>query len=114
MQFTLSTVLALALSVSAAKMSMSKAQGICTQGDVACCDSNEVISADGILGGLLAKGALNGLLGNENSACAKIDVLGDVNVLASSEHTETGPVCKSITACCPHGGDKCSAIDPSS
>ncbi|KAJ5475848.1 hypothetical protein N7475_001577 [Penicillium sp. IBT 31633x] len=110
---TISTVLALALSVTAAKMSVSEAEGQCTTGDIACCDNKEIISADGVLGNLLAEGALNGLIGNDDAACAKVSLLGDVNILASSEHSETGVVCKNITACCPKGSGKCTAVDAS-
>ncbi|KAJ5545474.1 hypothetical protein N7535_006140 [Penicillium sp. DV-2018c] len=113
---TISTFLALSLSVAAMKNTMDtmmRAAGQCGSGDIACCDSKESISADGILGNLLAKGALNGLIGNDDAACAKTDVLGDVSVLASNEHSDAGPVCKNIIACCPHGSTKCSAIDSS-
>jgi hypothetical protein len=81
---TISTFLALSLSVAAMQNTMATmlgAVGQCDSGDIACCDSKETISGDGILGNLLAKGALNGLIGNDNAACAKTDVLGDVNVL---------------------------------
>lgn len=88
MQFSISAVLALAMTATATKMTMSQAQGQCTQGDIACCDSKEVVSGDGILGNLLAKGALNGLLGNDDAACAKVDVLGDVNVLGMISPTQ--------------------------
>lgn len=81
---TISTFIALAMSVAAmqsTKIKMATAKDQCTTGDIACCDSKETLSGDGILGNLLAKGALNGLLGNDNSACAKTSVLGDANVL---------------------------------
>lgn len=85
MKFTISAVLALAVSATAMSLSESAALGgakdQCTSGDIACCDSKEEISADGILGNLLAKGALNGLLGNDNAACAKASLIDDVNVL---------------------------------
>jgi hypothetical protein len=81
---TFSTFLALAMSVAAmqtTKMTMASAGDQCTSGDIACCDSVETLSGDGVLGNLLAKGALNGLLGNDDAACAKTSLLGDVNVL---------------------------------
>lgn len=78
---TISSFLALAMSVAANQMTMAAAKDQCTTGDIACCDSAETLSGDGILGNLLAKGALNGLLGNDDAACAKTSLLGDVNVL---------------------------------
>ncbi|CAI7575961.1 unnamed protein product [Penicillium glandicola] len=117
MKVTISTFLALAMSVAAmqsTKMTMAGAIEQCTSGDIACCDSKETLSGDGILGNLLGKGALNGLIGNDDAACAKTSLLGDVNVLASTDDSETGPVCKNIIACCPKGTGKCAAIDASS
>lgn len=85
MKFTISAVLALAASATAMSLTESRALGgakdQCTSGDLSCCDSKETISGDGILGNLLAKGALNGLLGNDNAACAKTSALDDLNVL---------------------------------
>ncbi|KAJ5953976.1 hypothetical protein N7501_008255 [Penicillium viridicatum] len=118
MKFTISAVLALAASATAMSLSESLALGgakeQCSSGDISCCDSKENISADGILGGLLAKGALNGLLGNDNAACAKTSALDDLNVLSQTEDTDTGPTCKNIIACCPEGTGKCTAIDNNS
>lgn len=79
MKFTISAVLALAASATA--MSLGGAKEQCTNGDLACCDSKETLSGDGILGNLLGKGALNGLLGNDDAACAKTSALDDLNVL---------------------------------
>lgn len=87
---TVTTFLALAMSVAAMqsnKMTMATAKDQCTTGDIACCDSKETLSADGVLGNLLAKGAINGLLGNDDSACAKTSLLGDVNVLGMDSLT---------------------------
>lgn len=88
MKFTISVALALAASASAMSLSESVALGgakdQCSSGDISCCDSKENLSADGILGNLLAKGALNGLLGNDNAACAKTSALDDLNVLCMS------------------------------
>jgi hypothetical protein len=78
------TFLALAMSAGAmqsTKLTMAGAKDQCTTGDIACCDSKETFNGDGILGNLLAKGAINGLLGNDDAACAKTSLLGDVNVL---------------------------------
>ncbi|KAJ5207828.1 hypothetical protein N7449_002207 [Penicillium cf. viridicatum] len=115
MKFTISAVLALAASATAMSLSESLALGgakeQCSSGDISCCDSTDSLSADGILGGLLAKGALNGLLGNDNAACAKTSALDDLNVLSQTKDTDAGPTCKNIIACCPEGNGKCTAID---
>ncbi|KAJ5320284.1 hypothetical protein PENANT_c010G00944 [Penicillium antarcticum] len=125
MQMTSFTaILALAMSVAAVapvaektNMGLSHSAALggakeqCTSGDLACCDSKETISGDGILGNLLAKGALNGLLGNDDAACAKTSALDDLNVLAQTKDTNEGPSCKNIIACCPEGSGKCTAID---
>lgn len=88
MKFTISAVLALAVSATAMSLSESLALGgakeQCSSGDISCCDSKDSLSADGILGGVLADGALNGLLGNDNAACAKTSLLDDLNVLCMS------------------------------
>jgi hypothetical protein len=95
MQMTSFTaILALAMSVAAVapvaqktnmgltnSAAMGHAKDQCSSGDIACCDSKEVISGDGILGNLLAKGALNGLLGNDDAACAKTSAIDDLNIL---------------------------------
>lgn len=85
MKFTITAVLALAASATAMSLTESRALGgakeQCTSGDLSCCDSKETLSGDGILGNLLAKGALNGLLGNDDAACAKTSALDDLNVL---------------------------------
>ncbi|CAG8082275.1 unnamed protein product [Penicillium salamii] len=109
MKFTISAVLALAASATA--MSLGGAKEQCTNGDLACCDSKETLSGDGILGNLLGKGALNGLLGNDDAACAKTSALDDLNVLSQTKDTNEGPSCKNIVACCPSGSGKCTAID---
>ncbi|KAJ6094942.1 hypothetical protein N7467_002455 [Penicillium canescens] len=125
MQMTSFTaILALAMSVAAVapaaekinmaltnSAAMGHAKSQCSSGDIACCDSKETLSADGFLSGLLAKGALNGLLGNDGAACAKTSALDDLNILASTKDTDSGPVCKNIIACCPQGSGKCTAID---
>jgi hypothetical protein len=57
------------------------AKSQCGSGSISCCDSKEEISSDGILGGLLAGGLLNGLLGNSNSACASTSLIDELNLL---------------------------------
>lgn len=97
MKFTISAVLALAASATAMSLTESSALGgakaQCASGDIACCDSKENVSGDGILGNLLAKGALNGLLGNDDAACAKTSALDDLNVLCKK------PPLPTISAC---------------
>ncbi|KAJ5348703.1 uncharacterized protein N7506_001956 [Penicillium brevicompactum] len=115
MQFSLSAISALAATATAMSLTESNALGgakaQCESGDIACCDSKETLSGDGILGNLLAKGALNGLLGNDDAACAKTSALDDLNVLAQTKDTNEGPSCKNIIACCPSGSGKCTALD---
>lgn len=61
--------------------SLEEAKSYCPGGDVACCQNTEVIKADGVLGNLLAKGALNNLLGVGDSACAKSSLIENLNLL---------------------------------
>jgi hypothetical protein len=91
MKFTFSAIIALAATATAMSLSESTALGgakaQCETGSIACCDSKETISGDGILGNLLAKGALNGLLGNDDAACAKASAIDDLNVLGMNLRT---------------------------
>ena len=91
MKFAFSAILALAASATAMSLSESSALGgakdQCSSGDIACCDTKENLSADGILGNLLAKGALNGLLGNDDAACAKTSAIDDLNLLGMNFQT---------------------------
>ncbi|KAJ5139319.1 uncharacterized protein N7515_004167 [Penicillium bovifimosum] len=96
-----------------ASPAMDGAKSQCGSGSISCCDSTENISADGILGNLLAGGLLNGLLGNSNSACASTSLIDELNLLAQVKNTKTGPVCKNIIACCPEGTKECIAVDNS-
>jgi hypothetical protein len=61
--------------------SIDEAKAYCPSGDVACCQNTEVIKADGVLGNLLAKGALNNLLGVGDSSCAKSSLIENLNLL---------------------------------
>ena len=91
MKFAFSAILALAASATAMSLSessaLSGAKDQCSSGDIACCDTKENLSADGILGTLLAKGALNGLLGNDDAACAKTSAIDDLNLLGMNFQT---------------------------
>ncbi|KAL4999400.1 hypothetical protein BDV10DRAFT_184297 [Aspergillus recurvatus] len=83
----------------------------CNVGSIACCNSPEETNNDGLLSGLLGEGLLNGLSGNTGSACARASLIDQLGLLALVEHTETGPVCKNIVACCPEGTKTCVAAD---
>lgn len=61
--------------------SIEEAKSSCPGGNVACCQNTEVIKADGVLGNLLAKGALNNLLGVGDSSCAKTSLIENLNLL---------------------------------
>lgn len=65
-------------------LSIDEAKSYCPGGDVACCQNTEIIQADGILGNLLAKGALNNLLGVGDSSCAKTSLIENLNLLGMS------------------------------
>lgn len=49
--------------------------------EIACCKNKEDITADGILGNILAKGLLNNVLGVGDSACAKFSLIENLNIL---------------------------------
>ncbi|KAL4750086.1 spore-wall fungal hydrophobin dewA [Aspergillus terricola var. indicus] len=83
----------------------------CDVGSIACCNSPAETNNDGLLSGLLGAGLLNGLSGNTGSACAKASLIDQLGLLALVDHTETGPVCKNIVACCPEGTTTCVAAD---
>ncbi|KAL4997080.1 hypothetical protein BDV10DRAFT_186589 [Aspergillus recurvatus] len=81
----------------------------CDVGSIACCISPEETNNDSLLSGLLGEGLLNGLSGITGSACARASLIDQLGILALVEHTETGPVCKNIVACCPDGTTTCVA-----
>ncbi|KAL4978890.1 spore-wall fungal hydrophobin dewA [Aspergillus desertorum] len=70
----------------------------CSVGSIACCNSPEKTNNDS-------------LLSNTGSACAKASLIDQLGLLALVDHTETGPVCKNIVACCPEGTTTCVAAD---
>lgn len=65
-------------------ISIDEAKSYCPGGDVACCQNTEIIQGDGVLGNLLAKGALNNLLGVGDSSCAKSSLIENLNLLGTS------------------------------
>ncbi|KAL4926116.1 uncharacterized protein BDV17DRAFT_299835 [Aspergillus undulatus] len=127
MHFNLPTILTLSLatatlalpssSAATAKLSNSpafRAQGEgsqCDVGSISCCNAAEEINNDGLLSGLLGDGLLNSLSGNSGSACAKASLIDELGILALIDHTDNGPVCKNIIACCPEGTTTCIAVD---
>ncbi|KAL3443918.1 hypothetical protein BJX65DRAFT_297991 [Aspergillus insuetus] len=110
---------ALALPESAQKMAKlsnsaafaKQAEGAtCDVGSISCCNA-ATQTENGLLGGLLGGGLIRSLSGNDGSACAKASLIDELGLLALVDHTETGPVCKNIVACCPEGTTTCIAID---
>ncbi|KAL2849369.1 hypothetical protein BJX68DRAFT_276072 [Aspergillus pseudodeflectus] len=123
MRFTLPVLAlasaALALPESAQKMAKlsnsaafaKQAEGAtCDVGSISCCNA-ATQTENGLLGGLLGGGLIRSLSGNDGSACAKASLIDELGLLALVEHTETGPVCKNIVACCPEGTTTCIAVD---
>ncbi|OKL58010.1 hypothetical protein UA08_06805 [Talaromyces atroroseus] len=78
--------------------------------DIACCQNKEILSADGILGNLLGKGALNNVLGVGDSACAKFSLIENLNILGITKEDGDGVKCIGSTAYCPHGEADCKLI----
>lgn len=102
MQFTIATLVALAVSVAAlppsaghksSKISLAQASGQCQAGKIACCNPKKDISGEGVLGNLLAEGLLNNLLGTGDSACASQSLIKNLNLLGMSAH----PPLKNLT-----------------
>ncbi|KAJ5458383.1 hypothetical protein N7475_009771 [Penicillium sp. IBT 31633x] len=121
MQFTIATLVALAVSVAAlppsaghksSKISLAQASGQCQAGKIACCNPKKDISGEGVLGNLLAEGLLNNLLGTGDSACASQSLIKNLNLLGFTEEGTEGTTCKNVIACCPTGKD-CKAIEAS-
>ncbi|KAJ5816961.1 hypothetical protein N7447_009194 [Penicillium robsamsonii] len=117
MQFTFATLVTLAVSAMAMPspsggkgLALSKASGYCQAGEIACCNPKKDIKADGVLGNLLAEGALNNLLGVGDSACASQSLIKNLNLLGFTQEGQEGTTCKNTIACCPSGKD-CTAID---
>ncbi|KAL2811594.1 spore-wall fungal hydrophobin dewA [Aspergillus granulosus] len=83
----------------------------CNVGSIACCNAATETKNDGFLTGLLGGGLIRSLAGNDGSACAKASLIDELGLLSLVQHTETGPVCKNIVACCPEGTTTCIAAD---
>ncbi|KAJ5458379.1 hypothetical protein N7475_009767 [Penicillium sp. IBT 31633x] len=119
MQFTIATLITLAVSVAAlppsaghksSKISVAQASGQCQAGKIACCNPKKDLSADGILGNLLAEGIARNLLGTGDSACVSTSLIKNLNILGFTEEGQEGVTCKNTIACCPTGQD-CKAIE---
>ena len=90
MQFSVvAATLALALGVAAqphgppshGPLAIHQAKTQCGGGHVACCIQKSDIHADGIASGLLTKGLLTDVLGSSDQACAKWDLIENLNLL---------------------------------
>ncbi|KAJ5458378.1 hypothetical protein N7475_009766 [Penicillium sp. IBT 31633x] len=125
MQFTIATLITLAVSVAALppsaahqsgheskQISIAEASGQCQSGKVACCNPKKDLRADGILGNLLAEGILNNLLGTGDSACVSTSLIKNLNILGITHEGTEGTTCNNVIACCPTGKD-CTAIEAS-
>ncbi|KAL2863269.1 hydrophobin family protein [Aspergillus lucknowensis] len=75
----------------------------CDVGAISCCNAATETKNDGLLTGLLGGGLIRSLSGVDGSACAKASLIDELGLLSLIDHTETGPVCKNIVACCPEG-----------
>lgn len=56
-------------------------------GEKACCLSKSTIHADGILSGLLTRGLLTDVLGSSDQACAKLELIENLNLLGNNERS---------------------------
>jgi hypothetical protein len=93
MKFDILAIVAFALSAAGASvpygggkqssLSIDEAKAYCPSGDIACCQNTEILKGDGVLGNLLAKGALNNLLGVGDSACARSSLIENLNILGT-------------------------------
>ena len=82
---TVVATLALALGVAAggpAGVHQDKTQ--CEGGKTACCLNKSDIQADGILSGVLTRGLLTDVLGSSDQACAKWDLIENLNLLGKN------------------------------
>ncbi|KXG46794.1 Hydrophobin [Penicillium griseofulvum] len=119
MKFTIATLVTLAMSAAAMpstngkpktkEISFSQAAGLCTVGEVSCCNPKKEISGNGVLGNLLAEGLLNNLIGTGDSACTSVSLIKNLNILGITKEAQEGTTCTSVIACCPAGQD-CTAI----
>lgn len=87
MQFSIvAATLALALGVAAQPhggppLAVHQAKNQCSGGHVACCMQKSDVKADGIASGLLTKGLLVDVLGSSDQACAKWELIENLNLL---------------------------------
>ncbi|OQE34568.1 hypothetical protein PENCOP_c017G04279 [Penicillium coprophilum] len=119
MQFTLATILTLAVSAVAMPstnatpkgkgITVAQAQGLCQAGTVSCCNPKKDISGQGILGNLLAEGLLNNLIGTGDSACTSVSLIKNLNILGITNEGNEGTTCTNTIACCP-AGEECTAL----
>merc|ERR1712187_726604 len=106
---TVVATLALALGVAAggAPAAVHQDNTKCEGGKTACCLNKSDVQADGILSGVLTKGLLHDVLGSSDQACAKWDLIENLNLLGFTKQGQNGQSCKSVTACCPEGEGSC-------
>merc|ERR1712187_522751 len=56
----------------------------------ACCLNKSTIQADGILSGLLTRGALKNILGSSDQACAEFHLIENLNILGFTKQGTNG------------------------
>ena len=56
----------------------------CEGGKTACCLNKSDIQADGILSGVLTRGLLTDVLGSSDQACAKWDLIENLNLIGKN------------------------------
>ena len=56
-------------------------------GAKACCLNKSTIESDGILSGLLTRGLLTDVLGSSDQACAKFELIENLNILGKNTLT---------------------------
>ena len=85
---TVVATLALALGVAAggAPAAVHQDNTKCEGGKTACCLSKSDVHADGILSGVLTKGLLHDVLGSSDQACAKWDLIENLNLLGKNTY----------------------------
>lgn len=78
-------VFAFALGVAAhgGPPSIHQAKTQCGGASTACCLSKSEIHADGILSGVLSRGLLTSVLGSSDQACAKNELIENLNLLGT-------------------------------
>lgn len=75
-------VLAFALGVAAhGAPSVHQDKTQCPGDQISCCINKSDIKGDGVLDNLLARGLISNLLGASDQACAKTELIGEINIL---------------------------------